>query len=180
MSAARDDGGDLTHLGESGEARMVDVGGKAETFRRALARGRIRMAPDTLERIVAGDAPKGDVLGTARLAGIQAGKRTGELIPLCHVIPGASISVSLEADPELPGIVVLAEASVTGRTGVEMEALVAAAVALLTVYDMAKALERGMVLEDVRLVSKEGGRSGVWAADDASEGSSEPGPTGGR
>jgi cyclic pyranopterin phosphate synthase len=154
--------GGLTHLDASGSARMVDVSGKAESQRRAVASGRIRMQQETLSRILAGDAPKGDVLGVARVAGIQAGKRTGELIPLCHVLPGATVSVTLEADRALPGIIVRAEASCSGQTGVEMEALTAAAVALLTVYDMAKGLERGMVLEAVQLERKEGGRSGVW------------------
>jgi cyclic pyranopterin phosphate synthase len=154
--------GGLTHLDAAGRARMVDVSDKAETRRRAVASGRIRMAAETLARIQAGDAPKGDVLGVARIAGIQAGKRTADLIPLCHMLPGASVSVSLEPDPSLPGIVVRAEATCSGQTGVEMEALTAAAVALLTVYDMAKGLDRGMVLEEVRLERKEGGRSGAW------------------
>ena len=168
MSAPRDPKNDerglggLTHLDPSGSARMVDVSGKSESQRRAVASGRIRMQHETLARILAGDAPKGDVLGVARIAGIQAGKRTGDLIPLCHVLPGATVSVTLEADHALPGIVVRAEASCSGQTGVEMEALTAAAVALLTVYDMAKGLDRGMVLEAVQLERKEGGRSGVW------------------
>jgi cyclic pyranopterin phosphate synthase len=146
---------------------MVDVSGKPETHRKAVASGRIRMAAETLARILAGDAPKGDVLGVARVAGIQGGKRTGDLIPLCHVLPGVSLRVTLEPDPELPGIVVRSEASVAGQTGVEMEALTAAAIALLTVYDMAKALDRNMVIEDVQLERKEGGRSGVWDRSDA-------------
>jgi cyclic pyranopterin phosphate synthase len=141
---------------------MVDVSEKAETRRRAVASGRIRMASETLAKILAGDAPKGDVLGVARIAGIQAGKRTGDLIPLCHVLPGATVAVTLDADPKLPGIVVRAEASCSGQTGVEMEALTAAAVALLTIYDMAKGIDRAMVVEEVRLERKEGGRSGVW------------------
>jgi cyclic pyranopterin phosphate synthase len=160
--SADDRDGSLTHLDGTGSARMVDVSEKAETRRRAVASGRIRMAPETLEKILAGDAPKGDVLGVARIAGIQAGKRTGDLIPLCHVLPGATVAVSLDPDPELPGIVVRAEASCSGQTGVEMEALTAAAVALLTVYDMAKGIDRAMVLEEVRLERKEGGRSGIW------------------
>lgn len=157
---------ELTHLGPEGEARMVDVTAKDETVRVAVAEGRIRMQPSTLEAIAAGDAPKGDVLGTARLAGIMAGKRTGELIPLCHALPGASLVVDLQVDRTLPGVRVRAEARYRGRTGVEMEALTAVSVALLTVYDMAKALDRGMVLEGVRLVGKEGGRSGSWRAGD--------------
>jgi cyclic pyranopterin phosphate synthase len=157
----------LTHVDETGNAHMVDVSAKDETRRRAVASGRIRMAAETLEKILAGDAPKGDVLGVARIAGIQAGKRTGDLIPLCHVLPGASVNVSLEPDRKLPGIVVRAEAVFSGQTGVEMEALTAASVALLTVYDMAKALDRGMVIEAVRLDRKEGGRSGVWDRSDS-------------
>jgi cyclic pyranopterin phosphate synthase len=141
---------------------MVDVTQKAHTVRRATASGRIRMSAATLAKVMAGDAPKGDVLGVARIAGIQAGKKTGELIPLCHMLPGASVTVSLEADPALPGIVVRAQASFAGQTGVEMEALTAASITLLTVYDMAKALDRDMVIEEVRLERKEGGRSGLW------------------
>jgi len=161
----------LTHLDADGRARMVDVSDKADTRRRAVASGRIRMARETLDRILAGDAPKGDVLGVARIAGIQAGKRAGDLIPLCHVIPGASLTVTLEPDAGLPGLVVRAEASCSGQTGVEMEALTAAALALLTVYDMAKALDRDMVVEAVRLDLKEGGRSGTWVRQDAQGGS---------
>jgi cyclic pyranopterin phosphate synthase len=152
----------LTHLDETGSARMVDVSSKAETRRVAIASGRIRMAPETLERILAGDAPKGDVLGVARIAGILAGKRTGDLIPLCHALPGASVGVTLQSDRELPGIVVRAEAVFAGQTGGEMEALTAVSIALLTVYDRAKALDREMVIEAVRLDRKEGGRRGSW------------------
>ena len=153
----------LTHLDEQGRARMVDVSDKEVTRRRALASGSIRMSASTLERILAGDAPKGDVLGVARIAGIQAGKRTGDLIPLCHVLPGASVAVTLEPDASLPGIRAWAEATHTGRTGVEMEALTAVSLTLLTVYDMAKAIDKGMVLEGIRLELKEGGRSGTWS-----------------
>lgn len=153
-----------THLDEQGAPRMIDVTEKAVTSRRAEAVGRIRMAPDTLAAIVEGHGPKGDVLQVARLAGIMGGKRTAELIPLCHVLPDASVEVDLRVDKELPGVVVRAEAKVVGRTGVEMEALTAASVALLTVYDMVKALDRGMMIEQVRLLSKEGGRSGTWSA----------------
>ncbi|MEQ9568798.1 MAG: cyclic pyranopterin monophosphate synthase MoaC, partial [Longimicrobiales bacterium] len=149
-----------THLDERGQARMVDVTGKDETVRRAVAEGRIRMAPATLQALVDGALEKGEAFAVARLAGIQAGKKTADLIPLCHALPGASVTVELEPDPELPGVVVTAEARYRGRTGVEMEALTAVSVALLTVYDMAKALDRGMVVEDVRLRSKEGGASG--------------------
>jgi cyclic pyranopterin phosphate synthase len=165
----------LTHLDEQGQARMVDVSEKEVTRRRALASGSIRMSASTLERILAGDASKGDVLGVARIAGIQAGKRTGDLIPLCHVLPGASVVVTLEPDASLPGIRAWAEATYTGRTGVEMEALTAVSLTLLTVYDMAKAIDRGMVLEGIRLERKEGGRSGAWSrTDTASVPSSQP------
>jgi cyclic pyranopterin phosphate synthase len=124
------------------------------------------MAPATLERIVAGDTPKGDVLRTAELAGVMGGTKTSDLIPLCHALPGATVRVSLEADPTLPGLRARAEATVTDRTGVEMEALTAVSVALLTVYDMAKAVDRGMRIEGLRLLEKEGGRSGSWKADE--------------
>jgi len=154
----------LTHLDAEGQARMVDVTAKPTTRRRAVAEGVIRMAAETARAIRAGDAPKGDVLGTARLAGIMAGKRTAELIPLCHPLPGTTISVELSVDDALPGVQARAEATVEGQTGVEMEALTAVTVALLTVYDMAKAMDRGMRIEGVRLLSKEGGRSGRWEA----------------
>jgi len=144
---------------------MVDVSAKQTTRRLAIAEGRIRMAPDTARAIRAGDAPKGDVLATARLAGIMAGKRAAELIPLCHPIPGASVLMELRVDDALPGVIARAEAVVDASTGVEMEALTAVSVALLTVYDMAKALDRGMQIEGVRLVLKEGGRSGRWKAE---------------
>ena len=155
----------LTHLDSGGTARMVDVSAKQTTRRLAIAEGRIRMAPDTARAIRAGDAPKGDVLATARLAGIMAGKRAAELIPLCHPIPGASVLMELRVDDALPGVIARAEAVVDASTGVEMEALTAVSVALLTVYDMAKALDRGMQIEGVRLVLKEGGRSGRWKAE---------------
>ena len=144
---------------------MVDISAKQATRRLAIAEGRIRMAPDTARAIRAGDAPKGDVLATARLAGIMAGKRAAELIPLCHPIPGTSVSMDLRVDDALPGVIARAEAVVDASTGVEMEALTAVSVALLTVYDMAKALDRGMQIEGVRLVLKEGGRSGRWKAE---------------
>jgi len=152
----------LTHLDAQGRPRMVDVSGKGDTRRTAVAEGALRMAPETLLAILEGKTPKGNVLQVAQLAGIQAGKRAGELIPICHILPGASVSVALEGDRELPGVRVRAEAKVKGQTGVEMEALTAASLALLTVYDMAKSMDRGMVMEEVRLVSKEGGRSGSW------------------
>lgn len=151
-----------THLDETGAAHMVDVGGKAATGRRAIAGGRISMSPEALEAIRTGNAPKGDVLSTARIAGIMAAKRTADLIPLCH--PIALTSVSVEFEWEEAGISVRATATTTGPTGVEMEALTAASVALLTLYDMAKALDRAMVLGDIRLLEKSGGRSGDWRA----------------
>lgn len=155
----------LTHLDDQGRPTMVDVTGKDVTQRRAVAEGRIVMAASTLERILSGATAKGDPIQVAELAGIMAGKRTADLIPLCHALPGASIRVRLEANPELPGLVATAEATFAGRTGVEMEALTAVSIALLTVYDMAKAVDRGMRIEGIRLVRKEGGRSGAWSAD---------------
>jgi cyclic pyranopterin phosphate synthase len=154
-----------THLDEKGAARMVDVTEKEETSRRAVAEGALRMHAETLAALVEGRTPKGEALAVARIAGIQAGKRTDQLIPLCHALPGASVTVELEPDVDLPGVRVRAEARYHGRTGVEMEALTAGAVALLALYDMCKAMDRGMVLEEIRLVRKEGGRSGVWESD---------------
>ena len=152
----------LSHLSTRGEARMVDVSGKAATERVAVAEGRVVMAPKTLALVRKGDAKKGDVLGTARIAGIQAAKRTHELIPLCHPLPIAQVEIELLADADLPGIVVRARVEVAGKTGVEMEALTAVAVACLTIYDMVKAVERGMRIEGIRLVEKRGGRSGHY------------------
>ena len=152
----------LTHLDARGRPRMVDVSDKPGTRRTAVAEGRISMAPATLAAIEEGEVAKGNVLRGAELAGVMAGKRTGELIPLCHILPAASIRVEVAPDPDLPGIRARAVARIAGRTGVEMEALTAVSVALLTVYDMAKAVDRGMVIEGVRLLRKEGGRSGVW------------------
>jgi cyclic pyranopterin monophosphate synthase len=151
---------DLTHLDDSGAARMVDVSAKDVTRRRAVARAFVRMAPATVAAVAAGDAPKGDVLGTARLAGIQAAKQTGTLIPLCHPLGLDHVDVRAEVAGE--GVAIEAEASVEGRTGVEMEALVAASVAALTIYDMVKGIERGVSIESVELVAKSGGRSGDW------------------
>jgi len=156
----------LTHLDSEGRPRMVDVSQKDDTQRRAVAEGAIRMAPETLRAIQEGRTPKGDVLQIAQVAGIQGGKRSAELIPLCHMLPGTSLAVNLVADPDLPGVRVWAEARIRGQTGVEMEALTAASVALLTVYDMAKSMDRGMVLEEIRLVTKEGGKSGRWSLED--------------
>ncbi len=152
-----------THLDDTGAAHMVDVGAKPLTARRAVAGGRIRMTAAALEAIRAGNAPKGDVLSAARIAGIMAAKRTADLIPLCH--PLALTRVTVEFGWEAEGISVRAAAATTGPTGVEMEALTAATVALLTLYDMAKALDRAMVIEGVRLLEKSGGRSGDWRAE---------------
>jgi cyclic pyranopterin phosphate synthase len=157
----------LTHLGSGGEANMVDVGAKAETERTAIAEGTVTMRPETLRMIMAGDARKGDVLGTARIAGIMAAKRTHELIPLCHPLLLTKVSVEIEPDEALPGLRVTATTHVTGKTGVEMEALTAASVACLTIYDMAKAVDRGMVLGGIRLVEKTGGKSGDYKAEGA-------------
>jgi cyclic pyranopterin phosphate synthase len=154
--------GKLTHLDESGAARMVDVGGKPETARSATATGRIAMRPATLAAIRDGDLPKGDVLAAARIAGIMAAKKTGELIPLCH--PLTLDSVTLDFAFQKDGLRITARASLTGRTGVEMEALTAASVALLTIYDMAKAVQKDMTIEGVRLLEKTGGKSGDWRA----------------
>ena len=153
----------LTHLDDRGQARMVDVGGKPETARSATATGRIRMSPQALAAVRDGSGPKGDVLAAARIAGIMAAKKTAELIPLCH--PLALDAVTVEFAFEADGVRATARASLTGRTGVEMEAMTAAAIALLTVYDMAKALDKGMVVEDVRLLEKTGGKSGAWRAE---------------
>ena len=163
-SSGRNAAAGLTHLGASGEARMVDVSGKAATSRVAIAEGRVVMAATTLTAIRAGDSKKGDVIGAARLAGIMGAKRTSELIPLCHPIALAKVTVDIAPDEALPGLVVRAEAKCVGPTGVEMEALTAVMVACLTVYDMAKAIDRGMCVEGVRLLEKRGGKSGDWRA----------------
>lgn len=166
MSELERDGG-LPHLAPDGRPRMVDVSEKPPTSRTAQAEGLIRMSEDTLARLVReGGAGKGDVLRVAELAGIQGGKRTSDLIPLCHALPAVSIEVDAEPDVTIPGIRITARARVRGSTGVEMEALTAVSLALLTVYDMGKALERGMRITDVRLVGKAGGRSGEWTAPD--------------
>jgi cyclic pyranopterin phosphate synthase len=152
----------LTHLDAQGQAHMVDVADKAVTSRRAVAEGCVVMEPATLALIRAGDAKKGDVLGTARLAGIMAAKRTHELVPLCHPLALSKVSLELTLDEALPGVRVSAEVRVTGQTGVEMEALTAVTVACLTIYDMVKAVDRGMRIEAVQLVHKSGGKSGVY------------------
>ena len=156
----------LTHLDSTGTANMVDVAGKPVTDRLARAEGRVVMAPETLRLIREGDAKKGDVLGTARVAGIMAAKRTHELIPLCHPLLLTKVRVDCTLDDALPGVRVTAEARVSGQTGVEMEALTAVSVACLTVYDMVKAADRGMRIEGIRLMAKSGGRSGAFEAGD--------------
>lgn len=150
----------LTHLDETGRTRMVDVGAKADTERLAIARGEIVMKPETLALIRAGQIKKGDVLTIAQIAGIQAAKRTSELIPLCHPIPLTKIDVDLSIDESLPGVQITAAARTIGKTGVEMEALTAVSVAALTIYDMAKAAEKTMKIQNIRLVEKHGGQSG--------------------
>ncbi len=155
----------LTHFDEQGQAIMVGVGEKPETRRLATAAGRIVMRADTLAMIRAGQAKKGDVLGVARLAGIMAAKRTADLIPLCHPIPLTRVSLEFAIDDRANAVTCTATTETVGRTGVEMEALTAASVALLTIYDMCKAVDRGMVIESVRLLEKLGGKSGHWRAD---------------
>lgn len=152
----------LTHLDEAGHARMVDIGSKAETQRVAIASGRIRMSDVALNAIRDGDVPKGDVLAAARIAGIMAAKKTAELIPLCH--PLALDSVTVDFTFEADAVQATATASLSGKTGVEMEALTATSIALLTIYDMAKALDKGMIIEHVQLIEKRGGKSGTWRA----------------
>ena len=155
----------LTHLDEEGRASMVDVSTKHVSARRAVAEGRIVMAPETLERILEGRTAKGDPIQVAEIAGIMAGKRTADLIPLCHPLPGTTVKVALRTEASPPSVVARAEARVSGQTGVEMEALTAVSVALLTIYDMVKAVDKGMRIEGVRLLEKEGGKSGRWTAD---------------
>jgi cyclic pyranopterin monophosphate synthase len=160
----------LTHFTAEGDAHMVDVSGKRVTARRAIATAAVRMQPATLELIRSGQAAKGDVLAIARIAGIMAAKRTAELIPLCHPLPITAVVVSFslaEPDADLPIVAIEAEVKTSGQTGVEMEALTAASVAALTIYDMVKAVDRGMVIENLRLLHKSGGKSGTWEADTA-------------
>jgi cyclic pyranopterin phosphate synthase len=154
----------LTHVDARGEARMVDVSAKAATMREAVAEGRVVMSKSTLELIVAGNSKKGDVLGTARIAGIMAAKRTSDLIPLCHPLALSKVTLDIVTDKKLPGCIVRATVKVTGPTGVEMEALTAASVACLTIYDMIKAVERGVRIEGIHLVEKKGGKSGHYRA----------------
>ncbi len=152
----------LTHLDESGAARMVDVGAKAETARKAIATGRIRMSAEALAAIRDGDVPKGDVFAAARIAGIMAAKKTGELIPLCHPLSLDAVTVNFTFEDD--AVRATATASLTGKTGIEMEAMTAISIALLTIYDMAKAIDKGMVIEGIRLLAKSGGKSGEWRA----------------
>ncbi len=157
----------LSHLDEEGRVRMVDVGHKPDTDRVAVARGEVRMKPETLQLIVAGEVSKGDVLTTAQIAGIMAAKHTHTLIPLCHPLPLAQVAVEFDIDPDASRIVISATARSTGKTGVEMEALTAVSVAALTIYDMAKAAEKTMRIGNIRLVRKTGGKSGDWRMEDA-------------
>ncbi|MBX8801297.1 cyclic pyranopterin monophosphate synthase MoaC [Ochrobactrum sp. MR28] len=152
----------LTHLDESGAANMVDVGDKTDTVRIATASGCVIMQSQTLELIISGNAAKGDVIGTARLAGIMAAKRTSDLIPLCHPLMLSKVTVEIEPDEALPGLRVSATVKLTGKTGVEMEALTAVSVTCLTIYDMAKAVDKGMVISNIAVDSKTGGKSGDW------------------
>ncbi|MRS02931.1 cyclic pyranopterin monophosphate synthase MoaC [bacterium] len=151
---------ELSHIDANGKAKMVDVSEKTETTRVAIACGEIRMKPETLVLIKAGTMKKGDVLTVAQIAGIQAAKKTSELIPLCHPLPISKVDVELQINDQLPGIVITATVKVTGKTGVEMEALTAVSVAALTIYDMAKAAEKTMCIQNIRLIEKHGGRSG--------------------
>ena len=157
-------GSSLTHFDAAGQAHMVDVGEKPETHRVAVATGAIRMRPETLRLVAAGEAKKGDVIGVARIAAIQGAKRTSELVPLCHPLPITRITVDFDADAAASSVRCTARVETHGRTGVEMEALTAVQVGLLTIYDMCKAADRGMVMEGIRVLEKHGGKSGDWAA----------------
>ena len=164
MGKGEDDTPRLTHLAEDGSASMVDVGDKVDTRREATAEGHVRMKPETLALILAGDMKKGDVIGAARIAGIMAAKQTANLIPLCHPLALTKVEVDITPDETLPGLRVRALARLTGKTGVEMEALTAASVTCLTIYDMAKAVDRGMEISGIRVLAKSGGKSGDWTA----------------
>lgn len=153
---------DLSHIGPDGRARMVDIGGKTETERTAIAAGLVRMAPNTLQRALSRDTKKGDPIAIAELAGIMGSKRTSDLIPLCHPLPLTSVTVSIERDGDRQALRVIATAKTTGRTGVEMEALTAVSVACLTLYDMLKAIDKTMVIEGIELIEKTGGKSGDY------------------
>lgn len=156
----------MTHFDSSGQAHMVDIGAKNESHRIAIARGTLRMQPETMALIRSGSAEKGDVLGVARIAAIMAAKRTADLIPLCHPIALTKVAVEFALDPAQPCIACTAQAETRGKTGVEMEALIAVQIGLLTIYDMCKAVDRGMVITDVRLLEKRGGKSGIWLVGD--------------
>jgi cyclic pyranopterin phosphate synthase len=156
----------LSHLGAGGQARMVDVSAKDATERTAVAEGHVVMQTKTLDIVLAGNAIKGDVLGAARIAGIMAAKRTHQLIPLCHPLQISKVAIDIEPDHRLPGLVVQATVKVVGQTGVEMEALTAVSVACLTIYDMVKAVEKGMTIAGIRLLEKQGGKSGHYRAED--------------
>jgi cyclic pyranopterin phosphate synthase len=160
----------LTHLDPQGRARMVDVGHKPETERTAVARGEVQMLPETLRLVREGNLKKGDLVATAELAGVMAAKKTHDLIPLCHPLPIHHISVAIEFDDDLPGVTITAKVRTSGKTGVEMEALTAVSVASLTVYDMAKAVDRRMVIDEIRLEEKTGGRSGTFRREAESTG----------
>lgn len=155
----------LSHIDAKGEAHMVDVGAKDITNREAVVTGNISMLPETLAMILEGNAKKGDVLGTARIAGIMAAKKTSDLIPLCHPLALTKVTVDIEPDETLPGFQIRATAKVNGQTGVEMEALTACSITCMTIYDMAKAVDRGMVISDIKLIEKSGGKSGTWKVD---------------
>ena len=157
--------GTLSHINEAGEANMVDVSGKSATARKAIAQGQIKMSAATLETILEGNNPKGDVLGTARIAGIMAAKQTSNLVPLCHPLPLSRVKIEITPDEALPGLTIQATVKTKAETGVEMEALTAVSVTALTLYDMAKALEKSMTITNIRLLEKEGGKSGHWVAD---------------
>ncbi|NJL82234.1 MAG: cyclic pyranopterin monophosphate synthase MoaC [Chloroflexaceae bacterium] len=166
MSQPQSDLSSLTHLNDRGEAQMVDVSSKQITLREAIAAGAVRMRPETLAAIAAGNAPKGDVLGVAKVAGIMAAKQTAQLIPLCHPLPLQKIEVQITADAELPGYQIQATVKTKGETGVEMEALTAVAVAALTLYDMAKALDKSLEIGAIRLLKKTGGKSGDYVREE--------------
>ena len=158
----------LSHLDTTGNAQMVDISGKASTVRVAIASGQIKMQPQTLAIIMEGNAPKGDVIGTARLAGIMAAKQTATLIPLCHPLPLSGITLEIEPEANIPGFTITAQVKTKSETGVEMEALTAVSIAALTLYDMAKALEKGMEIGPIQLLEKQGGKSGSWQASSSS------------
>ena len=159
----------LNHFNQRGDAHMVDVGDKAVTARVAIAEGRIEMQPETLRRIIDGVHGKGDVLGVARIAGIMAAKKTADLVPLCHPLPLSHVDIDLKTDEKKSQVYCVAEVKTTGKTGVEMEALTAVQICLLTIYDMCKAMDRGMVMRDIALVSKSGGKSGDWQRSDMNQ-----------